>query len=158
MENNKLVSIISIILGILIIAFPLCGVITIDLLFGISILFIGAFCILLGFVGVSTKTNNIINLVIGVFLIIFAILLIINPSLFAFLAAFIIYLAGLLLVIVGIISIIANRKGLALYLGLFSIIMGVIYIIVGYFIKDPFTLGILIGVWLLVSGIMGFLK
>ena len=158
MEKNTLVSIIAIILGIIIIACPMFGLITVDLLFGISILFIGAFCIIVGYAGISSKTNNMLNLIVGILLIIFAILLIIYPSLFAFLAAFIIYIAGILLVILGVINIIANKNSIGLYVGLFSVIMGILYIIFGYFIADPFVLGVLIGVWLLVSGIMGILK
>jgi len=67
-----------------------------------------------------------------------------------------IYLAGIFLVIVGLIAIFAAAG--ARWNGVVTLIIGLIYLILGYFVSDPFYLGVLIGLWLLIVGIMNVLQ
>ena len=80
--------------------------------------------------------------------------LIFNPAMFAFLAAITIYLAGIFLIVAGVIIIITNRNNkYGFWLGIAGIVLGVIYIILGTYISDPYILGCLIGIWLVITGI-----
>ena len=84
--------------------------------------------------------------------------LIFNPSIFAFLTALTIYLAGIFLIIIGLIIIVGNRDNkYGFWMGILGIVLGVIYIILGTYIKNPLVLGSLIGIWLLVTGILNLL-
>jgi len=39
-----------------------------------------------------------------------------------------------------------------------TLIIGLIYLVLGYLVSDPFILGLLIGLWLLVVGIITLLR
>ena len=85
--------------------------------------------------------------------------LIFNPTIFAFLTALTIYLSGIFLIIIGLIIIIGNRDNkYGFWTGILGIVLGVIYIILGTYIKDPMVLGSLIGIWLVVTGVLNMLE
>ena len=69
---------------------------------------------------------------------------------------------GLLLVEQKRISFMSKEGEAATYkygfwMGILGIVLGVIYIILGTYIKDPLILGSLIGIWLLVTGVLNLL-
>ncbi len=76
-----------------------------------------------------------------------------NPALFSFVAALFVFIAGIFLVIAGIVGI-ATKAGGSRWSGVLALIIGIIYLIVAVWIANPLYLGILIGLWLLVSGIL----
>ena len=85
--------------------------------------------------------------------------MIFNPTIFAFLTALTIYLSGIFLIIIGLIIIIGNRDNkYGFWTGILGIVLGVIYIILGTYIKDPMVLGSLIGIWLAVTGVLNMLE
>lgn len=153
MEKNKM-AIVLIILGIIVLAFPLLGVLPFSILTGFGVLFLGIGLILAGYVDMkNSKTLGIIEIVLGVLAFILGVGFIFNPALFTFVASLFIYLAGLLLIIVGIAALISKPGG-SRWNGVIALVIGLIYILLGYLIKDPFTLGILIGLWLIISGVL----
>ncbi|MBE6513106.1 MAG: DUF308 domain-containing protein [Methanobrevibacter olleyae] len=152
-------SIIAIILGILIIAFPILGVIAASDILGLSVLLLAIFLLANGVSEVEyNTTRGLINTVLGIIMLIISLGLIFNPSIFAFLTVLTIYLAGIFLIIIGLIIIVGNRDNkYGFWMGILGIVLGVIYIILGTYIKNPFVLGSLIGIWLLVTGILNLL-
>jgi uncharacterized membrane protein HdeD (DUF308 family) len=65
------------------------------------------------------------------------------------------YFSGFLLILSGILTIIFNGiGGPVTAFGVLSIIFGILYIIVSVFLLNPFNLGLVIGFWLLFSGIL----
>ncbi|WP_409199847.1 DUF308 domain-containing protein [Methanobrevibacter sp. DSM 116169] len=157
--KNELISIIGIILGLVIIAFPMFGVIGASAIVGLSILLMGIYFLIVGVNLVDyNKTGGILNTFLGVIMIILSLGLIFNPDLFAFLAAITVYLAGIFLIIIGVMTLITSRNSqYGFWMGILGIILGVIYIILGSYISDPFILGCLIGIWLVVSGVFRLL-
>lgn len=157
--KNKLVSILAIILGIIIIAFPMLGVIGTSALFGLSILFIGIVLLMMGVSIIDYKAlGAVVYFFIGIIMLIFSLILIFNPDYFAFLGAILLYLAGIFLIIIGVVALINNRSSkYGFYTGIFAIILGVVYIVVGTYIADPIVLGSLIGVWLIITGVLKFI-
>lgn len=158
MKNNS-IGILAIILGIIIIAFPMLGVIGTGALFGLSTLLIS---IVLLMVGVSIMDYNtvgaVIDYVVGIVMLIISILIIFNPNYFAFLAAIILYIAGIFIMVVGVISLLNNRHArYGFYIGIAGIVLGIVYIIIGTYIKDPLVLGTLIGIWLIITGVLKIL-
>ena len=159
MHNQSTISIIAIILGIIIIAFPMLGVITAADILGLSVLLLAIFLLANGVSEVEyNTTRGLINTILGIIMLIISLGLIFNPSIFAFLTALTIYLAGIFLIIIGLIIIVGNRDNkYGFWMGILGILLGVIYIILGTYIKNPLVLGSLIGIWLLVTGVLNLL-
>ena len=159
MHKQTTISIIALILGIIIIAFPMLGVITAADILGLSVLLLAIFLLANGVSEVEyNTTRGLINTILGIIMLIISLGLIFNPSIFAFLTALTIYLAGIFLIIIGLIIIVGNRDNkYGFWMGILGIVLGVIYIILGTYIKDPLILGSLIGIWLLVTGVLNLL-
>lgn len=159
MHKQTTISIIAIILGILIIAFPMLGVIAASDILGLSVLLLAIFLLANGVSEVEyNTTRGLINTILGILMLIISLGLIFNPSIFAFLTALTIYLAGIFLIIIGLIIIVGNRDSkYGFWMGILGIVLGVIYIILGTYINNPLILGSLIGIWLLVTGVLNLL-
>ena len=159
MYKNTIISIIAIILGIIIIAFPLFGVIAAADILGLSVLLLSIFLLANGISEVEyNTTRGILNVLLGLIMLIVSLGLIFNPSLFAFLTALTLYLAGIFLIIIGLIVIVGNRDSkYGFWMGILGIVLGVIYIIIGTYIQNPFVLGSLIGIWLVITGVLNVL-
>lgn len=152
MDNKLVPNIIFIILGILIIFFPMLGVLAINLVIAIPIFIIGLVILLMGLRG----NNNILKIILGILIIIFAILLIVFPNLFAALIALFVTIIGVLLIVYAIVSVI--RRSAKLNTIIISLIVGIIYFAIGYLLRDPNILGVLLGLSLLIGGFLGIIK
>ena len=159
MNKQTTISINAFILGILIIAFPMLGVIAASDILGLSVLLLAIFLLANGVSEVEyNTTRGLINTILGILMLIISLGLIFNPSIFAFLTALTIYLAGIFLIIIGLIIIVGNRDNkYGFWMGILGIVLGVIYIILGTYINNPLILGSLIGIWLLVTWILNLL-
>ena len=151
--DTKMSGLILIILGLILIAFPLLGIIPFSLLLGFSVLFLGIGLLVAGLIGIRASTAmGVIELILGIIAVIIGIGIIINPAIFSFLVALLIYIAGIFLIIVGIMALFSKVGGNR-WTGFVPIIIGLVYIIVGSIVANPFYLGALIGLWLLITGI-----
>ncbi|MBQ6813150.1 MAG: DUF308 domain-containing protein [Methanobrevibacter sp.] len=149
-------SVISIILGLIIIIFPLFGIISASDILGLSVLLLSIFLLTNGISEVEYNvTKGLLNVILGMIMLIVSLGLIFNPSMFDFLTALTIYLAGIFLIIIGLIVIVSNRENkYGFWMGILGIILGVIYIIIGTYINNPLILGSLIGIWLVATGVL----
>ncbi len=147
-------ALILIILGLIILAFPLLGVIGPSLITGFIVLILGIGLILSGIMGMGeSKSMGILQLILGIIALILGIGFIVSPGLFAWLAGFLVWIVGIFLIIAGIVGFISNA-GDNRWNGIIAVVIGLIYIIVGNLISDPYILGALIGLWLLITGIL----
>ncbi len=143
-----------IILGIIVLLFPLLGVVPLAVLTGVAVLFLGIGLLLTGInVMGESATMGIIELILGLIAIILGIGFIFNPALFSFVAAIFVFIGGIFLIIAGIADI-ASKAGGTRWTGALALILGIIYLIVAVLVVNPFYLGILIGLWLLITGII----
>ncbi|BDZ67821.1 DUF308 domain-containing protein [Methanobacterium ferruginis] len=158
--KNVIVGILAIILGLIVLAFPLAGLVAASVLTGFVILMIAIWLLIVGGSQLETsKTAGILNLILGIIVLIIGIGLIFSPALFAFLAGFLLYLAGIFMIIAGVIALASrNEFKNATWAGVLGIILGILYIILGTFAFDPIYLGILIGIWLVISGILALFE
>jgi len=157
MQKNTL-AIVLIILGIIVLAFPLLGLVPISILTGLGVAFLGIGLILAGFSDrVESSGLGLLEIVLGIIALVLGLGFILNPGLFSFVAGLIVYMAGLFLIIVGVVALFTKAGG-SRWNGVVAIIIGLIYLIFGYFISNPFYLGIIIGLWLLITGIMMFFQ
>jgi len=147
-------AIILIVLGLIVLAFPLLGVIPFSVLTGVAVLFLGLGLLFMGAGSMGESlVMGIVELILGFLAVILGLGFVFNPTLFSFVAALFVFIAGIFLIIAGIVAIASKTLGNR-WTGLVSLILGIIYIIVAAFIKDPLYLGILIGLWLLITGII----
>ena len=154
--KTKFISLLSIILGMLIIIFPVMGVIGVSSLIGLSVLLISIYLLVIGVAIMDyNKTGSILDLALGLILLLLSICMIFDPALLGFLAEITLYLAGIILILVGLASLINNRTSrYGFYIGIIGVVLGLLYIIIGTFIENPIVLGSLIGIWLIASGIL----
>lgn len=152
-------ALVLIILGLIVLAFPLLGLIPLSLITGFLVLILGIGLLIGGIAQIGESAGlGILLIILGIIALILGIGFIFNPGLFSWLVGFIVWIVGLFLIIAGIIGIMSKAGG-SRWNGVVAVIIGAIYIIVGILIKDPVILGALIGLWLLISGIvMLFMK
>ena len=143
--KSKFISILAMILGLIIIIFPVMGIIGVSDLIGLSILLISIYLLVVGVAVIDyNKSGAIIDLILGI--------------IFGFLAQITLYLAGIMLIVVGVVSLINNRQSrYGFYIGIAGVVLGLVYIVVGTYVANPVILGILIGAWLVISGVLRLL-
>ncbi|CDG64489.1 MAG: rane protein HdeD [Methanobacterium sp.] len=158
--KNAVLGILAIILGLIVLAFPLAGLVAASVLTGFVLLMIAVWLLIVGGAQLEvSKKAGIMNLILGIIVLIIGIGLIFSPALFSFLTGFLLYLAGIFMIIAGIIAL-ASRSEFknATWAGVLGIILGILYIILGTLALDPIYLGVLIGIWLVISGILALLE
>ena len=158
--KNVVLGLLAIVLGLIVLAFPLAGLVAASVLTGFVVLMIAVWLLIVGGSQMEvSKTAGILNVILGIIVLIVGIGLIFSPALFAFLTGFLLYLAGFFLIIAGIIALLSrNDFKNATWAGVLGIILGIIYIILGTFAFDPVYLGVLIGIWLILSGILALFE
>ena len=147
------IALILIILGLIVIAFPLLGLIPIAVLSGFLVLMLGFGLILTGIfkMGENDPPVGILMLILGIIALILGIGLSFNPALFTWIVGFIVWIMGLLLIIEGIARILSRTKDIC---GVKNIIIGILILLVGLFLATyTWLLGVLIGLWLLTTGL-----
>lgn len=154
--KTKFVSLLAIILGLIIIIFPILGLIGVSSLIGLSVLLMSIYLLVIGVAIIDyNRTGAILDLILGMLLLFLSIGLIFNPALLGFLTEITLYIAGIMLIIVAVASLINNRTSrYGFYIGIAGIVLGLLYIVIGTYISNPIVLGTLIGIWLVISGVL----
>lgn len=147
-------AIILIILGLIVLAFPLLGIIPLSLITGFIVLFLGIGLLLAGIAEMGESAGlGILEIILGIIALILGIGFIFNPGLFSWLVGFIVWIVGLFLIIAGIRGVFTKAGG-SRWNGVVALIIGILYVIIGVFVASPVVLGVLIGLWLLITGII----
>jgi membrane protein HdeD len=155
--NNVLLGILAIILGILVIAFPLFSVFTASVLAGFAIIFLGIWLLTQSFGTWGTsKAASIAFLILGIIAIVGGIGLFGSILAFSFLASFWLYFAGFFLIISGIMSFFVKEETVGKGSGALGVILGILYIILAPILANPYYLALFIGFWLIIEGITLF--
>lgn len=154
--KSKFISLLAILLGLMIIIFPIMGVVGVADLIGLSLLLISIYLLVVGVAIIDyNKRGAILDLILGMILLFLSICLIFNFAVLGALAQITLYLSGIVLIIVGVVSLINNRQSrYGFYIGIAGVILGLLYIVIGTYVADPIILGTLIGLWLVISGVL----
>ena len=154
--KSKFISLLAIILGLMIIIFPILGVIGVADLIGLSILLISIYLLVVGVSIIDyNKSGAVLDLTLGLILLFLSICLIFDFEILGALAQITLYLAGIMLIVVGVVSLINNRQSrYGFYIGIAGVVLGLLYIVIGAYITNPIILGTLIGLWLVISGVL----
>ncbi len=152
--NNVLTGILAIILGILIMTFPLFSVFTLSVLTGFGLLLIGIWLLIMSFeTWSSSKGLSLLALILGIIGIIVGIGLFGSILAFSILVSMVIYIGGFFLIIAGIVALISGKGAAGRWGGILGIILGIIYLIIGIYALNPLYLAWLIGIFLILTGI-----
>lgn len=157
--KNELMSVTSIILGIILIAFPILGYIGTNSIGGLSIILMAIYLLLNGVSEIDYQSiKSIINTIIGFILLITSIFILFNPNMISSFSGITPYLVGIFLIIIGLIGIISDRNSqYGFYAGIIGIVLGLIYLLIVLFMSNPIILGSIVGLWLIICGILKFL-
>ncbi len=152
--NNVITGILAIILGLLIIAFPLISVFTLAIITGVGLIFIGIWLLVIGYESWSnSKAVSIVALILGIIGIIVGIGLFGKILAFSILIGLAIYIVGFFLIIAGIVALVSGKGPSGRWGGILGIILGILYLIIGIYALNPLYLAWLIGFFLVLSGI-----
>lgn len=147
-------ALVLIILGLVVVAFPVLGLVSASIIYGFIILLLGIGLIVAGLWEMEESAGlGIVELVLGIIALILGIGCIFNPDLFSRAVGFLTWIIGLLLVIAGIVGVITKAGGNR-WNGVAGIAIGILFMAFGQFLAIPAVLGVLIGAWLLITGIM----
>jgi membrane protein HdeD len=152
---KMVIALLLIIAGIIVIAFPLLGLIPISILSGFLILMLGIGLILAALAGMGKNKGLGLGLslfILGIIALILGIGFIFNPLLFSWLFGFTVWIMGFLLIVTGIIRILS--KGGDNRCGIKDITIGLLILLAGLFLATyTWLLGVLIGLWLISAGL-----
>lgn len=152
--QKKQGALILILIGMIVLAFPIIGLFPFSLITGLIISIIGISLLLGGIVEIGESSGlGISGIILGIIALILGIGFIINPALFSFVASLLVFIAGFILLGVGIVTI-TGKFGGDKSSGVVSLILGIIYLIIATLVSDPAILGTLIGLWILITGFL----
>lgn len=145
---------ILIILGLIVIAFPILGLVPVAILSGFFVLMLGIGLILDGISEIREIEGGSLGvplLLLGIIAMVLGIGFIFNYALFASMLGYIIWIIGLLIIITGITRILSktgdNRCGVK------DITIGLLILFIGIFITNyNWLIGVLVGLWILTTG------
>ena len=155
MEVNKGAGILSIVLGLIFILFPMFSSGLVSVIVGLSLLFFGISSVYLGYnmrneFDLYSKTT----IIIGIIAIIFGFLFIFYIDALSFLIAIQFYIVGFIMIIFGISGLISRMGSISTFTSILVLIMGVIAIAVAAFsINQPVYIAIIIGIVLIIEGV-----
>ncbi|NYB51223.1 MAG: DUF308 domain-containing protein [Methanobacteriaceae archaeon] len=153
--KNTIVGIIAIIVAVIMIAAPVVGLATLGLISGLIILGMGVWLAILGFSERTTNDLWLFPLLVGLVGVIMGLTFLFNTSWIVNLGFWAYIITGALLIVNGFIALfIGEKQILKTYAGIFGLLFGFLFVIVGYYNLDPKILGLLTGVGLLVFGIL----
>lgn len=154
-ERNVYLGILGILLGFIVITFPLISVSAFSVLVGIGIIFLGIWLLIQGYnVWSENLAAGIADLILAFFAIIFGIVFTGNIAALSFLTFLALYIVGFFLILTGVTALFSSKGVKAKGTGAAGIILGFVYLILGIFVANPIFLAIILGAFLIIAGLM----
>jgi len=147
-------ALVLITLGLIVLGFPVLGLVSAGIIYGFLILLMGIGLIVGGLWEMEENAGlGIAELFLGIIALILGIGCIFNPELFSWAVGFLAWIIGLILVIAGLIGAVLKAGG-SRWNGVAGIVIGLLFMAFGKYLAIPAVLGVLIGAWLLIRGIV----
>ena len=155
MGINKSAGIISIILGLIFIIFPMFSSELISIIVGLSLLFFG---ISTAFLGINMRqtfnTIAIATIIIGIMAVIFGFLFIFYIDALSFLVGIQFYLVGFIMILFGITGALSKMSRVSAFTSILVLLMGIISIALAIFaLNEPIYIAMIIGAVLIIEGV-----
>lgn len=157
--NQKSSSILMILVGIIILLFPLMSTATLGFLTGAIVLIISLGLLIGGLLQFSTnKISSIITIILGIICLYYSYNLMFIPATVSALIGIILYIIGFVMIAFGIMNIIVSPLRVFKIFGIVTILFGIIVVILGGYLHNPEYLGYIIGLWFICSGLMSLFE
>ncbi|MGA2675452.1 MAG: DUF308 domain-containing protein [Methanobacterium sp.] len=154
-ERDVYLGILAIILGAIVITFPLISVFTLSLLVGIGIIFLGIWLLIQAYnVWNKNLAAGIADIILAIFAIFFGIGLTGNITALSFLTFLALYIIGFFLILTGLTALLSNKGIKAQGMGVLGVILGILYLVIALYLKNPLFLAIILGAFLIIAGFM----
>jgi uncharacterized membrane protein HdeD (DUF308 family) len=159
MDNgrNVLFGVLGILMGLIVILFPLISIVTVNAIAGIGIIFIGIW-IMIKSLKNDSLAAGVAGLIVAVFAIMMGIVFIGDIKAFEFFTFIALYVVGFFLALAGVESLISGKGLKAKGIGALGIIIGILFVIIGTYAGNPLVLAALIGAFLILAGIVEIFK
>ncbi|MBQ2653409.1 MAG: DUF308 domain-containing protein [Methanobrevibacter sp.] len=160
MGIEKSAGILSIILGLIFIIFPMFSGELISIIVGLSLLFFGISAAFMGFnMRKQTGYVGIAILIIGIIAIIFGFLFIFYIDALSFLIGLQFYIVGFIMIIFGITGVLSKMTRFSTFTSILVLIMGIVAIALAAFaVSQPIYIAIIIGIVLIIEGVSMMLE
>ena len=156
MAVTRFAGILSIILGLIFIIFPMFSIGLVSLIVGLSLLFFGISAIFLGW-NMRDGAYDIfpmITIIIGVIAVIFGFLFLFYIETLPFLMGIQFYIVGFIMIVFGIAGLLAHTSRVPTFSSVLVLIMGIAAIAIAIFtVEQPIYIAIIIGIVLIIEGI-----
>lgn len=155
METGKIAGIVSIVLGLMFIVFPMFSSELVSAIVGVSLIFLGVSIFLMGMTMHSYEMPfSIVAFAIGAITVLLGIGFIFFFDALSFLVGFQFYIIGFIMIAFGITGLISRFSKISAFSSIIVLIMGVVLIALGAFaVKEPIFIAIIIGVVLIIEGV-----
>lgn len=155
MGINRTAGILSIILGLIFIVFPMFSAELVSIIVGLSLLFFGISAAFMGFnMRPAYGAFSLAAIIIGIIAIIFGFLFIFYIDALSFLIGIQFYIVGFIMIIFGIAGLISKMTSISTFSSILVFLMGIILIVLAAFAMDnPVYIAIIIGAVLIIEGI-----
>lgn len=150
-----IMGILAVILGLLILIFPLMSQFVLSIISGIGILIFGIYMLVLGVNSWKfSRISSIVYIILGILGIIAGIMLLGNILLFDILVGFYLYIIGFMMLFAGILGLFARPIRITKAAAGLMALLGILTIILGYFaLLGPIYVSIILGISLIIDGI-----
>jgi len=154
-DRNVVVGILAVILGLIVIIFPLIGVSTLSDLAGIGIIFLGIWLLAQGFKAWETSVAAAVaDLILAVLAILWGVVFIGNIKAFAFLTFLALYIVGFFIIISGLTALFSDKNLKGKAIGVLGVLLGVFFLIFSVYLKNPLVLAATVGAFLIIAGVV----
>jgi membrane protein HdeD len=154
MANINMFGLLTLILGILVLIFPVAGVFSVSILIGFGILFLGVILLFQG-AGIwgDNKIISAVLLLLGIIAIVLGLDIFGNIWALSFIIGISYYIGGFFLIVMGILGFFTRDAKAHRGSSVLLVLMGILNLILGMFAMDPYYLAIIIGITLIIDGI-----
>ena len=154
MSFEKTSGLITIIVGLLLMIFPIFSSDLISVIVGLSLIFFGLSVLVTGLRS-DTSNSKTMMIVIGIVAIIFGILFLFFIDSLSFLVGLQFYIVGFIMIVFGITGLFSKKSQISAFSSILVLIMGIVLIALGvYSLNQPIFIAIIIGAVLIIEGVV----
>ena len=154
MSFEKTSGLITIIVGLLLMIFPIFSSDFISVIVGLSLIFFGLSVLVTGLRS-DTSNSKTMMIVIGIVAIIFGILFLFFIDSLSFLVGLQFYIVGFIMIVFGITGLFSKKSRVSAFSSILVLIMGIVLIALGvYSLNQPIFIAIIIGAVLIIEGVV----
>jgi membrane protein HdeD len=153
--RNVFIGILAIILGLIVILFPIVSVATFSILVGIGIIFLGIWLLLQGFnIWGKNMVAGIADIILAIFAIGYGLIFLGNIKGLEFLTFLALYVVGIFIIITGLTALFSDKGVKGKSIGALGVVLGILFMVIGTYLKNILVLAAIIGAFLIIAGIM----